>query len=972
MHCNAPQVEGATSSPVESTRSSKRFTLAILLALSGVTAGCGAASQLSPQSAGRIAVSVPAPEANVGVRYSAVPLVSGGIAPYTFTVEKGSLPPGVLLNPQTGSITGVPLSAGNYVFTLSVTDSARPDRATVAATIVVIPESSKGNPSPRITVSPSTTTVVSQETQQFSASITGTSNTVVAWSTTAGAISSNGTFTAPKVSSSTPVIITATSATDGSVRATATVNVTPASSGNPSPRITVSPNNATVVSQETQQFSASITGTSNTAVAWSTTAGAISSTGTFTAPKVSSSTPVTITATSATDGSLRATATVSVTPAPSLFITTSGLAEANVGMAYSTSLSASGGRSPYRWNLSAGSLPSGIELQNDGVLGGTPALSGSYTFTVNVTDSAATSSTHPFTLSVSSVSVSGFDGPAELPRAYLQTAMANTPASGTTIAVNAGGNLQSALNAASCGDTIQLQAGATFTGTFTFPAKTCDDNHWIVVRTNADDSALPAEGSRLTPCYAGVSSLPGRPAFHCTSTKNVLAKLVLPTTGSGPILFASGANHYRLMGLEITRIVGTGIVYALSSVVQGGTVNNLVFDRVWMHGTAQDETNRGVWLGGGTYISVVDSFLTDFHCIAGTGACVDSQAIAGGLGSGPMGPYKITGNFLEAAGENVIFGGGWATSTPADIQISQNHMFKPLTWMKGQPGYVGGADGNPFVVKNLFEVKNGQRILLDGNIMENSWGGFSQVGFAIVLTPKNQSGANGLHLCPVCQVTDVTVRNTTISHVGGGLQIANVLADNGGAALDGQRYSIHDIVIDDIDGNKFNGPGEFAEIAMSAGAPRLQNVHINHVTAFPPHTLFVVGDMVARTMPIKNFVFTNSIVSAGTAPVWSMGGGASNCAFFDVPLTTFNACFSGSAFAPNAIIGASSADAPAKWPSGNYFPGSNLEVQFLDYNGSTSGDYHLLSSSPYRNKGTDGKDLGADIDAVNSAVAGVE
>src|ERR1700730_10478969 len=317
MHCNAPQVEGATSSPVESTRSSKRFTLAILLALSGVTAGCGAASQLSPQSGGRLAVSVPAPEANVGVRYSAAPFVSGGIAPYTFTVEKGSLPPGVLLNPQTGSITGVPLSAGNYVFTLSVTDSAQPDRATVAATIVVIPESSKGNPSPRITVSPSTTTVVSQETQQFSASISGSSNTAVAWSTTAGAISNNGTFTAPKVSSSTPVIITATSATDGSLRATATVNVTPASSGNPNPRITVSPNNATVVSQETQQFSASITGTSNTAVAWSTTAGAISSTGTFTAPKVSSSTPVIITAISATDGSLRATATVSVTPASS-------------------------------------------------------------------------------------------------------------------------------------------------------------------------------------------------------------------------------------------------------------------------------------------------------------------------------------------------------------------------------------------------------------------------------------------------------------------------------------------------------------------------------------------------------------------------------------------------------------------------------------------------------------------------------
>ena len=77
-------------------------------------------------------------------------------------------------------------------------------------------------------------------------------------------------------------------------------------------------------------------------------------------------------------------------------------------------------------------------------------------------------------------------------------------------------------------------------------------------------------------------------------------------------------------------------------------------------------------------------------------------------------------------------------------------------------------------------------------------------------------------------------------------------------------------------------------------------------------------------------------------------------------------------FAPNAIIGASPAYASAKWPSGNYFPASALGVKFANYNGGIGGDYHLQASSPYKNKGTDGKDLGADIDAVNSAIAGVE
>src|SRR3984885_8563299 len=563
-----------------------------------------------------------------------------------------------------------------------------------------------------------------------------------------------------------------------------------------------------------------------------------------------------------------------------------------------------------------------------------------------------------------------FDGPAELPREHVKSSLKDTPANGKTWTVSSGQSLERALATAACGDIIQLQAGATFTGNIVLPNKSCNDAHWIIIRTSAPDSSLPPEGTRLTPCYAGVSSLPGRPAWQCASSNNVLAKIEFNGQGgSGPISVAAGANHYRLMGLEVTRGAFAAPVYNLISFK--GAADHLVFDRLWVHGTAQDETARGVRLEG-TYIAIVDSSFTDFHCISVTGSCSDAQAIAGGLGNDVMGPYKIVDNFLEASGENILFGGGAARATPTDIEIRQNHFFKPLIWMKGQVGYVGATNGNPFIVKNLLELKNAQRVLVEGNIMDYSWGGFSQSGFAILLTPKNQAGANGGNLCPVCQATDVTVRYNLVRHVGAGLQIANALSDNGGAQLDGQRYNIHDLLIDDMDGKKYNGANLFAQLSGGAGAPLLQNVTINHATAFPSSTMLSIGNMVETNGPIKNFVFTNNILSMGKYPVWSTGGGPRNCAFFDNPLTTFDACFKPDTFAGNVLMGEPTAYPSSAWPPRNFFPSSASSVRFVNYSGGNGGDYHLQPSSPYKGKGIDGKDPGADVDAINSATAGVE
>jgi hypothetical protein len=139
------------------------------------------------------------------------------------------------------------------------------------------------------------------------------------------------------------------------------------------------------------------------------------------------------------------------------------------------------------------------------------------------------------------------------------TAMSGTPAttmySGNLITTYAA--LQTAITNVACGTTIQIAAGAVLTGdtAITIPNHGCDINHWIIIETSAY-SSLPSEGTRITPCYSGVASLPGRPAYPCSSPSNTTAQVAFSSNGTGPFQFLAGANFYRFIGLEITRPSG--------------------------------------------------------------------------------------------------------------------------------------------------------------------------------------------------------------------------------------------------------------------------------------------------------------------------------------------------------------------------------------------------------------------------------
>lgn len=564
-----------------------------------------------------------------------------------------------------------------------------------------------------------------------------------------------------------------------------------------------------------------------------------------------------------------------------------------------------------------------------------------------------------------------FDGPAELPRVYVKSGLADTPAPGRVKTLKEGDNLQQALDSAKCGDTLKLQAGATFVGIFRVPNKPCDDGHWIIVRTSAADTDLPPEGTRLTPCYAGVASLPGRPAYSCDNPRNVLAKIAFDgKQDSGPLILQAGANHYRFMGLEITRAKTDAHMRNLVQPEKEGNAHHIVFDRIWAHGMANDETKAGIHLSNTNYIAVVDSYFNDFKCIAKKGSCTDAQAINGGGGDIAGGPYKIVNNFLEASGQSILFGGAPATTTPADIEIKRNHLFKPLNWKPDSPDFIGSANGDPFIAKNNFELKNAERVLLEGNILENSWGGFSQKGFSILLTPKNQAPG----VCPVCKVNDVTIRFNRVIRVGGVLQIANALGGHNEDRLisaGGGRYSIHDLVAEEIHGQDFKGPGSFAQIASKV--PPLHDVWIMNTTAFPPGLLFTIFN--PSDMPkMEGVRIENNIFGVGERQVAGTGGGPANCAFQAGqagPEHVFKNCFAGDAFKNNMIVGGK-----GSWPAGNTAVNDENAAGFRNF---SKGDFRLCrtagggcsKASPAVKSAREGKDIGADLDAIEKALEGV-
>ena len=566
------------------------------------------------------------------------------------------------------------------------------------------------------------------------------------------------------------------------------------------------------------------------------------------------------------------------------------------------------------------------------------------------------------------------DGPADLPRTCYYTGLDATPSPGKQIKVNAKADLSSLLQNVRCGETLLLPAGASFV-VEEFPKKGCDDQHYITVRTDTPDSKLPREGSRISPAWAGVANLPGRPDYAQPSDGPAKYMTTIVTTNVGGVTFG---DHYRFIGIEWIPNADKKIARILST----SGADHIIFDRNWIHGLDGKELQTGVRITDGTsYIAVIHSYINSVQCMAKVGACTDAAGVGGGNGDHPVNTIKIVDNFVESSGENVFFGGAAATIRAEDVEVRRNHLFKPLFWNPNSPEH---KDPTP-IVKNLFELKSANRLLFEANYLENSWPGFSQSGAAILLTPRNSYRRFNRVYCPNCAVTNVTIRYVWVRRANQLLFIGNPLDVDEPAPA--HNYSIHDIVAEGLSYPECGkGCGSALNLIGSAhgdvsAETLLHDVSVDHVTFVgmkQPRALFALGGPPSNgkdSPQISNISWTNTIADVGTYGAWPKGGGPeNNCASIrrGSPKMRLEACWKSGVFKGNLLAGAAHARGlNGEWPDGNHHVDDLDAVGFVNLNGGLDGDYHLAAASKFQGKATDGKNPGADIDAVLHAINGV-
>jgi hypothetical protein len=596
-------------------------------------------------------------------------------------------------------------------------------------------------------------------------------------------------------------------------------------------------------------------------------------------------------------------------------------------------------------------------------------------------------------------------------------ALVSVPVRAAVRVVRAGEDLQQALNNAQPGDEIRLQAGATFSGNFKLPVKS--GTTFITLRSDLPDDQVPGAMTRVTPASAA--------KFARIQAGNSMAALRT----------APGAHHWRIMLVTFQpNDLGVGDIIELGdgSPKQSDlslVPHDLVLDRVYVHGSPEYGQKRCISLNARA-VTIRNSYVSDCK-----GAGGDTQAIGGWNAPGDI---VIENNYLEAAGEVVMFGGADPSIpnlVPERVTIRYNHLTRPMSWRNpiistpsgvraaaasggslpagtyayrvvarrpvgqgttghstasaetavtisggavtvtwnkvsgateyrvfgrtrgGQSRYwtvtgtaftdTGGSgtsgtppsSGTTWTVKNLFELKNARDVRLEYNLIENNWKN-AQVGYAIMLTPRNSDGG-----CPWCVVENIVIQHNVVRNSGAGVNVLGY--DYPRTSRQTRNIQIRDNLLYGLSTSLGGNGWAF----LLGEGPRDIVIDHNTVDFNGTSLLYLYGGTASAPLQVNGLQFTNNATRHN-----AYGIAASFTSYGTPALDLY--CPDG-VVRGNWISGASS----SRYPSRNRFD-TPFETAFVS---TSTGDYRLMSGSPLLKAATDGGPVGANVAALRQMTA---
>lgn len=352
--------------------------------------------------------------------------------------------------------------------------------------------------------------------------------------------------------------------------------------------------------------------------------------------------------TAANAGGTSSPATVTVTvSAPTLSITPA-IPSATVGMAYSQTVVASGGQSPYSYAVTAGALPAGMTVSSAGVVSGTPTAGGSFNFTITATDSST--GTGPFTVSQSygltvnapTISVSPMSATATVGQSFSNTFTAIGGTGPYSFAVTAG-SLPAGMSLASNG---QLSGTPTAGGSFAFTITATDSSTGTGPYSGSRAYTLPVSAATIILATASLPDGAVSAAYN--------GQIPAASGGTGPYSYAITAGALPAgMTMSLTGVLS-------GTPTAGGTFNFSV--------TATDSsTGSGPYSGTQAYsVAIAVPTITVGPTSMADGVKAIAYAPETLTASGGVAPYSyaVTAGVLPAGMS--LSSGGVLSGTPTE------------------------------------------------------------------------------------------------------------------------------------------------------------------------------------------------------------------------------------------------------------------------------------------------------------------